>query len=220
MRLEEFPQTVGGHEGEPVALIGREDVMTTTTKRITIGLALTAGMLLPTTADAQRRVSVMPPEARIEVRTAGQRGLAAKGVTVFVNRPAWVSLFAVSPDGSMRRLTRDAGGRYTAPRQPLKFKFKNRRANRAPRPGEWVVALTSVEPLRGRAVPYLGHVMFDDHFDGRWRGSRHEAMVCRLTGVRRGRVHVTAVRLGRARGRVHGPECACVANFDRRVPAG
>jgi hypothetical protein len=194
--------------------------MTQATKRMTMGLALTAGLLIPATADAQRQVRVMPPEAQIEVLTSGRHGSNVKGVQVFVNRPSWVSLFAVRPDGTIRRLTRAEAGRYAAPRQPLTFNFKNSKANRAARRGEWIVALTSAAPMHACAIPYLESVMFDVYFDGRWRDQTHEATVCRLAGVRRGQVHVTAVRLGRAQGRVYGPQCATVAQFGRRIPAG
>jgi hypothetical protein len=194
--------------------------MTTTSKRLTMGLALTAGLLLPSAADAQRRVRVAPPEAQIELRATGRFGQKVKGVRVHVNRPAWVTLFAVRPDGKMRRLTRKTSGLYATPRQPLMFKFKNNRRHRAPRNGEWVVAMTSVEPLGVCGVPYSDNIMFDAHFDGRWRGSFHESTVCRLAGVRRGRVHVTAVRVGFDRRPVHSPSCATIAQFGRRVPAG
>lgn len=120
----------------------------------------------------------------------------------------------------MRRLTRDAAGRYAAPRQPLTFNFKNRKRNRAPRQGEWIVALTSAAPMRARAIPYLESVVFDARFDGRWRDSFHASALCRLTGVRRGRVDVTAVRVGRNRGHFNRPQCATIAQFGRRVPTG
>jgi len=194
--------------------------MSTTTKRIAMGWALTASLLIPATADAQKRVRVMPPQAELEVLTNGRYARNVKGVRVYVNRPSWVSLFAVRPDGTIRRLTRAKAGRYAAPRQPLTFEFKNRKANRAPRPGEWIVALTSVAPMHACAIPYLESVMFDAYFDGRWQQGAHEATVCRLAGVRRGQVHVTAVRLRGRRSPQLRPGCATVAQYGPRIPAG
>ena len=58
MGLEDVPYVAGGHEGEPVAAFGKEDVMMKSAGMMA-GLAVAAGLLLPGTVLAQRQVRLV-----------------------------------------------------------------------------------------------------------------------------------------------------------------